>query len=420
MPRVSLGEVVVGYDDEGAGRALLFVHGHPFDRTMWRPQVEHFAGNGWRVVAPDLRGYGETTVIPGKTTLDVFARDLVALLDHLEIDEAVVAGLSMGGQIVMETYRLFPDRIAGLVLADTSAPAETEAGRKARADAADRLLQEGMAPYSDEVLTKMVAPANVKALPDVARHVMRMMLGAPPAGAAAALRGRAERPDYVEMLSGVDVPTLVVVGADDEFTPLEDARLMHERVEGSEMVVVDGAAHMPNLERPDEFNGALSAFLAKHFPHPSRRSTALVRDAAASDWPAVADLLGQLGRPVARDAGEQQVHERLFREYLERDDAVALVAAEGDDVVGFVNVELRPRLNFEAPQGWVAELVVAEERRGAGIGKVLLDRAEEVARERGCWGLALESANWRRDAHRFYTQRGWEQTALAFTKELRP
>lgn len=418
MSRVSLGEVLVGYDDEGDGRALLLVHGHPFDRTMWRPQVEHFAGSGWRVVAPDLRGYGETTVVPGKTTLDAFTRDLVALLDHLGIADAVVVGLSMGGQIVMELYRLFPERVAGIVLADTSAPAETEAGRQARRDAADRLLQEGMSPYSHEVLTKMVAPANVAALPDVADHVMRMMLGTSPAGAAAALRGRAERPDYVEMLSRVDVPTLVVVGADDEFTPLEAARLMHERIDGSDLVVVDGAAHMPNLERADEFNAALSGFLAKHFPVSPRPVAAAVREATAADWPGVAELLGQLGRPVARDDAEERLHGRVFVEYLARDDVTALVAVEGERVVGFVNVELRPRLNYERPQGWVAELVVAEDRRGAGIGRALLDRAEEAARARGCWGVALESANWRHDAHRFYAQRGWEQSALAFTKEL--
>lgn len=265
MATISLDGITVGYDDEGAGQALLFVHGHPFDRSMWRPQVERFAREGRRTIAPDLRGYGATTVVPGKTTLDRFARDLVALLDHLRITSAVAVGLSMGGQIVMELYRLFPDRVAGLVLADTSAPAETDDGKRARNAAADRLLREGMAPYSHEVLTKMVAPHNVEALPDVAEHVLGMMLATSPEGAAAALRGRAERPDYVAMLAGVTVPTLVVVGAEDEFTPLEEARLMHEQVPGSSLVVIDGAAHMPNLERPDEFDEALATFLTTRF-----------------------------------------------------------------------------------------------------------------------------------------------------------
>ena len=119
-----------------------------------------------------------------------------------------------------------------------------------------------MGPYADEVLPKMVAPANIEADPAVADHVLRMMRGADPEGAAAALRGRAERPDYVELLSRVAVPALVVVGAADEFTPVRDAESMHAQLLDSTLVVIEGAGHMPNLERPDEFNTALRSFLA--------------------------------------------------------------------------------------------------------------------------------------------------------------
>lgn len=257
----AVGDITISFDDEGSGDALLLVHGHPFDRSMWRPQLEQFGRSGWRVVVPDLRGYGQTTVVPGVTTLDVFARDLIGLADRLGIDTFVLGGLSMGGQIVMETYRLFPERIRGLVLADTSARAETAAGRVDRHAMADRLLREGLRPYADEVLAKMVAPANIAAMPRVADHVLTMMRGAPAEGAAAALRGRAARPDYVDLLATVTVPTLVVVGSDDEFTPLSDAELMHQAVPGSRLAVIDGAAHMPNLERTAEFNDLLQAFL---------------------------------------------------------------------------------------------------------------------------------------------------------------
>lgn len=263
MPTVSIGGAAVAYEDLGAGPALVFVHGHPFNRSMWAPQLGLFSRAGWRVVAPDLRGYGQTTVVPGKTTLDVFARDLSALLDHLGIGRAVLVGLSMGGQIVLEFYRLFQERVAGLVLADTSAASETEAGRAARNEAADRLLREGMSPYSREVLPKMVAPYNIDTQPGLARSVLAMMLLTSPEGAAAALRGRAERPDYVEMLSRIVVPTLVVVGADDEFTPLSDARLLHEGISNSVLAVIEGSAHMPNLERQDDFNDALMRFLTQ-------------------------------------------------------------------------------------------------------------------------------------------------------------
>lgn len=261
MSTASIRGITIAFDDEGSGDPLVLVHGHPFNRSMWRPQVERFSRSGWRVIAPDLRGYGETTVVPGETTLETFARDIAALLDHLELGRVVLGGLSMGGQIVMEFHRLFPERIRALLLADTSPQAETESGKRSRNEAADRLLREGMAPYANEVLPKMVALDNIEAMPAVAEHVLAMMRTTPPKGAAAALRGRAERPDYVDMLAHIKVPTLVVVGRDDEFTPIGDAQLMHERIRNATLAILEGAAHMPNLERETEFNAALQQFL---------------------------------------------------------------------------------------------------------------------------------------------------------------
>ncbi|HWL89676.1 MAG TPA: alpha/beta fold hydrolase, partial [Polyangiaceae bacterium] len=129
---MSLDEMTVGYDDQGGGSALVLVHGHPFNRTMWRPQMEHLRSSGWRVITPDLRGYGESSVTPGKTLLSTFAHDIVHLIERLGVGRIVLGGLSMGGQIVLEFYRLFPERIRGLVLADTFAQVDTEEGKKVR------------------------------------------------------------------------------------------------------------------------------------------------------------------------------------------------------------------------------------------------------------------------------------------------
>lgn len=254
----------LAYEDKGADTSpghlpLVLVHGHPFDRTMWTPQWEAFAP-ARRVIAPDLRGYGASPVTPGMTPLSRFAEDIEELLDELKVDAFVLAGLSMGGQIAMECYARFGSRVRGLVLADTFPEPETSAGRTARNAMADRLLTEGMRGYADEVLEKMVAPY---ADPAVKAHVHRMMTATPPEGAAAALRGRAERPDYRPLLTRVTVPALVVVGADDEFTPVSDAEAMHAALPDSVLRVIEGSAHMPNLERAEEFNAALREFLVR-------------------------------------------------------------------------------------------------------------------------------------------------------------
>ncbi|MEU9861802.1 alpha/beta fold hydrolase [Streptomyces sp. NPDC047971] len=256
MPSAEINGLTIGYEDRGTGPALVLVHGHPFDRTMWQPQIDRLSATH-RVIAPDLRGYGATGVVPGTTPLSAFAEDIAALLDHLGIEEFVLGGLSMGGQIVMECQRLFPDRVRGLILADTVPTAETDEGKAGRRALADRLVREGMRGYADEVLDRMVAPYNTHAAP----HVHRMMCATDPEGAAAALRGRAERPDYTSVLRAVSVPALVVVGRDDTYTPVADAEAMHRLLPHSTLVIVERAAHLPNLERPEEFDAALAAFL---------------------------------------------------------------------------------------------------------------------------------------------------------------
>lgn len=254
----------VTYTDRGVGYPILFVHGHPFNRTMWQPQVKALAGRGYRVIVPDLRGYGHSTVVPGTTTLDTFARDLDALLDHLGLDVVSVVGLSMGGQIALELYRLFPDRIDSLTLAATNPRAETRQGKTARVALAERLRTEGMRDYTNEMLIGMMSANNVRELPSVADHVRTMMYTTPPEGAAAALLGRAKRPDYTPLLRRVSAPTLLLAGQHDVFTPPGFTESMHVLVPDSVVEIIDGAGHLPNLERPERFNEVLRRFLDRY------------------------------------------------------------------------------------------------------------------------------------------------------------
>ncbi len=262
MGVASVNGITLSYDDVGTGDdVLLLVHGHPFDRSMWTPQLTDLPAHGWRIVAPDLRGYGLSTVVAGVTTLDVFAADLSALLDALGIRSVVVCGLSMGGQIAMEFARIYPERVRGLVLAATFPQPETIEGKRQRNATADRLSREGIGRYADELLPKMLAPLSIATRPDVAAHVHSMMLGTSPTGAAAALRGRALRPSYVETLAALTAPSLVVVGDEDAFTSRADADRMYDLLRRSELLCLPGCGHMPNLERAVEFNAAVARLM---------------------------------------------------------------------------------------------------------------------------------------------------------------
>jgi 3-oxoadipate enol-lactonase len=253
----------LAYSDVGAGnRPVLLVHGHPFDRTMWQPQID-FLKSSYRVVVPDLRGYGQSSLPreSRETRLETFAADCLALTDALGIRTFVLGGLSMGGQIVLEMFRQAPDRIDALLLADTFAGLDSPQRKQLRFTTADRLEQDGMAGYAREELTKMITPANAEQLPHVAAHVTKMMTSAPPSGAAAALRGRAQRIDYLPLLAQIRIPTLIVVGREDVYTPVALAEQLLQGISGSMLAIIDEAGHMPNLERPDAFNQVLGSWL---------------------------------------------------------------------------------------------------------------------------------------------------------------
>ena len=264
MPRLPLTDGHLEYDDVGDGQPVLLIHGHPFDRTMWRPQTSQRGAGGYRFVAPDLRGFGASSPASGTVTLEEFAADLRQLVGELGLAPAVVVGVSMGGQIAMELLRAFPEVLSGLVLSDTFCETDTQDVREWRLKLADRLEAEGMDGYAREALERMMAPYNVRSSPDAADALLTMMRNAPPDGSAAALRGRAARRDYSPVLEAAKLPTLVIVGEDDHFDAgATRARRMHDLVAGSGLTVIRSAGHLPNMERPAEFNRALGGFLRR-------------------------------------------------------------------------------------------------------------------------------------------------------------
>lgn len=263
--RITVGDVSLAIDIQGppAGDALLLIHGHPFNRSMWQPQLAPAAAEGWRVIAPDLRGYGGSSVVDGPGRFENFAHDLLGLLDALGIEAAVVGGLSMGGQIAMELCRQRPDRVRGLLLAATFPQAETPEGAARRHAMADRLLNEGMHAYARDVLPKMVGSRCLQDRPEIGERVLGMMEGTDPRGAAAALRARAGRAPFEPVLARFRRPAAVVVGDDDKFTTRADADAMASLLADVELHWLPQVGHMPNLEEPASFNAAMLSLLAR-------------------------------------------------------------------------------------------------------------------------------------------------------------
>ena len=248
----------LAYDERGSGRAIVFVHGHPFNRSMWRPQLEAL-GTEFRVIAPDLPGYGDSPVLREKVTMREFADAIVALLDQLEVDRAVVVGLSMGGLVGMELGLGYPERLHGLVLAATTAAPLAAGEAETRRAAADELEANGMLTTALEMTGRLFGPA-ARRDPAIVGALFETMISANPAGAAAALRGRAERPDYSSLLPSLTVPALVIAGDQDSYAPQAVIDQLVGSLPEPKLVLLAGVGHLPNLEEPGLFNSALRAF----------------------------------------------------------------------------------------------------------------------------------------------------------------
>jgi 3-oxoadipate enol-lactonase len=249
----------IAYTDAGIGRPIVLIHGYPFNRSLWNEQVEALSST-CRVIAPDLRGFGESDAA-ATATMNEMAHDVAQLMDHLEITQAAIGGLSMGGYVALAFYKQFPSRVRALVLADTRAQADNEEAKQNREQQARKALDEGMAGIADSMLPKLLTPETVSKHPEIVKRVRDMMLKTKPEGAAAALRGMAERDDQTDLLAKVAVPSLILVGAEDAITPVADSEKMHQGIAGSRLVVLENAGHVSNLERTEQFNEAMLGFM---------------------------------------------------------------------------------------------------------------------------------------------------------------
>jgi 3-oxoadipate enol-lactonase len=246
----------------GTGPSLLLLHAFPLGLVMWDAQVSALA-DSHQVVRFDCRGFGGSPPGDGLLTMERIADDAAGVLDRLGLPSAVVAGVSMGGYAAFAMVRRHPDRIRGLVLADTRAGADSPEAKANRAAQAEKVRRDGAAAIADAVLPKLLGATSHRERPELVARVRRIIEANPPRGITDALAGLAARADSTPTLREVRVPTLVVVGEEDAITPLADAEALQRGIAGSRLAVIPRAGHLSSLENPDEFNRQLRAFLGR-------------------------------------------------------------------------------------------------------------------------------------------------------------
>jgi 3-oxoadipate enol-lactonase len=257
--RVEVGRASFATAVCGDGPALLLVHGFPLDRSLWEHQVATLSG--WRRIAPDLRGFGATVAPDEGHSIATYTDDLIGLLNRLGISRAVVAGLSMGGYIAFDMVRRFPERVAGLLLCDTRADADGPEARRSR-DALITLAQShGAGAVAERLLPRVLGRTTHATRPHEVELASGMMCRAPVAGVVSALCAMKERRDSTPLLPSIAVPTLVVVGEEDEMTPPAIGRAMADAIPSAAMTIIPGAGHLSPLEVPSAVSRVLGEFL---------------------------------------------------------------------------------------------------------------------------------------------------------------
>jgi pimeloyl-ACP methyl ester carboxylesterase len=254
-----IGSSRVAYDDVGRGSAVVFLHAFPLNRVMWAPQTSALARE-WRCLTIDTRGFGESPA-DGPVGVDRYADDVVAVLDAAGVARAVIVGLSMGGYVAFALWRRAPERVRGLVLADTRAGADVPETRKRRLELIELARSQGVAPVVDRQIVGLLGKTTRERRGEIEDSVRSIATNATVEGIVGALRAMLERPDSTPTLPTVSVPTLIIVGDEDVLTPPKEARVMHAAIAGSRLEVLAQAGHVSSMEQPAAFNAALSAFL---------------------------------------------------------------------------------------------------------------------------------------------------------------
>jgi 3-oxoadipate enol-lactonase len=254
--------ITMAWDDTGgSGVPVVLIHGFPLCRKMWHPQKNAVASAGFRLVTPDLRGFGESDAPEGPYSMDLFADDLVELLDLLEIESAVFGGMSMGGYVLFNLLERYPQRVKGACFIVTRSTADDEAAKERRLLLAREVMKFGPQVVGDAFERILFAPGTPAERPKLVSEVCGWIAATDSRGLAGGLLAMREREDSTPLLPSIGLPSLVIGAEHDAASPPENARAMAAAIPGSRLDIIAEAGHMANLENPGAFNRALVEFL---------------------------------------------------------------------------------------------------------------------------------------------------------------
>ncbi|MHC3994350.1 alpha/beta fold hydrolase [Thiomicrolovo sp. ZZH C-3] len=253
------------YDDLGAvdKPTLIFLHGFPLNRTMWQGQADACKAL-CRVIAYDLRGHGESEEGEAPFSIPLFARDLLGLMDALRIKQATLCALSMGGYVALKAAEMHPERFNALILCDTQCAADTPEGRDKRLTAIRAIETDGVEPFAEGLLGKLLAEPTFEQHPETVESVREMITSNSQHTLVRSLRAMRERDETCSGLPRLTLPVLLLVGEADKIAPPDASHYMHDALPDAELVVIEEAGHLSNLENPEAFNAALLDFLSRH------------------------------------------------------------------------------------------------------------------------------------------------------------
>jgi 3-oxoadipate enol-lactonase len=260
--QVKSGDAEIVYRVLGDGPPVILLHPFPVNHEFWLPVAQALATR-YRVVVPDLRGHGDSGAGEGPATMEKHAADIARVMDDADVGRAPLVGVSIGGYALFEFWRRHRGRVAALGLCNTKAPADSAEARAARLQAANDVLERGTELFFESMIPRVVGRSTREARPDLVDGALRMMRKMSPEDVAQVQRGMAVRPDSMDTLKTINVPTLLVTGEEDILTGLNEAELMRQHISGSQLRVIPKAGHYSAWEQPEEAVTLLRQFLER-------------------------------------------------------------------------------------------------------------------------------------------------------------